>query len=184
MKTGKVANSARLVAMLLVGSSLGCFSGGDFGYSGLADSGPLEVGGRAPNFVLAEVNKGPLELRESLAENDIVLINFWATWCGPCLIEMPVLEQLYEKYRYDGFSILSVNEDDDRTTLDRFLADNPLPFPVLYDSEKSVMSRYEVYGFPTSILVDKEGTILYLLRGYHPYMGVQIEQILQGEKGI
>lgn len=134
------------------------------------------VGGNAPDFTLKSNSGDNLKLSEHAG--DVVMINFWATWCGPCRQEMPALEQLYQKYKDLGFVILGVNIDEDSGKTEDFLAKRPVSFPVLYDHTKQVSDLYKVVAMPTTYLIDRDGKLRYYHRSYKPgYEQKYAEQI-------
>jgi thiol-disulfide isomerase/thioredoxin len=93
----------------------------------------------------------------------VVLVDFWATWCGPCLREMPNVKSNYELYHDRGFEVVSVSVDDDRAALEEFIKKDPKPWVTLHDgpwSDNKVATYYGVMGIPTVILVDKEGKVV------------------------
>jgi thiol-disulfide isomerase/thioredoxin len=96
------------------------------------------------------------------------MINFWATWCGPCRQEMPLLEQMYKKYRPMGFTLLGVNVEPDPAGAEDWLKETPVTFPILFDRENRVTKLYNVSGMPSSVLIDRKGNVRYLHRGYKP----------------
>lgn len=118
----------------------------------------------APDFTLQRAEGGNLRLVEQRGQ--VVLINFWASWCGPCRVEMPHLNRLHDKYKAGGFMVLGVNIDDDprhgAATATRW----GLRFPVLLDASKAVTRRYDLGAMPSTVLVDRDGRIRYLHRGY------------------
>jgi len=107
-----------------------------------------------------------------------VLINFWATWCGPCRQEMPLLDQLYTRYERVGFSLLGVNIDDDSARAMEMIRELGVSFPVLFDARKEVSQLYNVDAMPVTVLVDREGTVRYVHKGYKPgYEEMYLDQI-------
>ena len=101
-------------------------------------------------------------------KGQVVLINFWATWCGPCRKEMPLLEQIHKKYTPLGFTLLGVNVEEDTTMMDAFLKDVPVTFPILLDPVNGVSKLYKVSAMPSTVIVDRKGNIRYLHQGYQP----------------
>lgn len=87
------------------------------------------------------------------------IMTFWASWCGPCKKELPVLAELYEEYKARGLEVVGVNVDADPSAAKAYLAGNPLPFPVVADGKKAVMGRFDTRGVPTTFWVKKDGTI-------------------------
>lgn len=135
-----------------------------FTASGLASSS-LE-GQIAPDFVLKSATGENLRLSEF--RGDVVMINFWATWCGPCRQEMPLLDDLYGRYQRVGFSLLGVNIDDDSRRAMQMVQELGVSFPVLFDERKEVSKLYAVEAMPVTILVDREGRVRHVHHGYKP----------------
>jgi thiol-disulfide isomerase/thioredoxin len=104
---------------------------------------------------------------ESL-KGQVVLINFWATWCGPCRKEMPLLEQLQKKYTPLGFTMVGVNVEEDTRLMDTFLKDVPVSFPILLDPANSVSKLYNVSAMPSTVIVDRKGNVRFVHQGYQP----------------
>jgi peroxiredoxin len=130
----------------------------------LASSG-LE-GQAAPDFALKSSSGENLRLSEF--RGNVVMINFWATWCGPCRQEMPLLDELYTRYERVGFNLLGVNIDDDSRRAMQMIEELGVNFPVLFDSRKEVSKLYEVEAMPVTVLVDREGNVRYVHHGYKP----------------
>jgi thiol-disulfide isomerase/thioredoxin len=122
--------------------------------------------GPAPDFNLGA--RGGKNLALSELKGQVVMINFWATWCGPCRQEMPLLEQMYKKYRPMGFTLLGVNVEPDPAGAEDWLKQTPVTFPILFDRENRVSKLYNVSGMPSSVLIDRKGNLRYLHRGYKP----------------
>jgi len=135
-----------------------------FAASSLASSG-ME-GQKAPDFALKSSTGENLRLSEY--RGDVVMINFWATWCGPCRQEMPLLDELYNRYQRVGFNLLGVNIDDDSRRAMQMAEELGIDFPVLFDATKEVSRLYEVEAMPVTVLVDREGTVRYVHHGYKP----------------
>lgn len=130
----------------------------------------------APDFVLKSTSGENLRLSEY--RGDVVMINFWATWCGPCRQEMPLLDELYRRYHRVGFNLLGVNIDDDTTRALRMVEELDLHFPVVFDTRKEVSRLYNVEAMPATILVDREGNIRHVHHGYKPgYEDKYLDQI-------
>ena len=130
----------------------------------------------APDFALKSSTGENLRLSEY--RGDVVMINFWATWCGPCRQEMPLLDQLYTRYERVGFSLLGVNIDDDSSRAMDMMKELGVSFPVLFDARKEVSQLYNVDAMPVTVLVDREGNVRYVHKGYKPgYEDMYLDQI-------
>ncbi len=122
--------------------------------------------GPAPNFKLSARDGSQISLAG--LQGDVVMINFWATWCGPCRQEMPHLEALYQRYNSLGFTLLGVNVEADPKGAEAWLAETPVSFPILLDSQNDVTKLYDVIAMPSTVLVDRTGNIRYVHHGYKP----------------
>ena len=132
----------------------------------------------AKDFSLNSVREDSLyTLREM--KNKVVLINFWATWCGPCRLEIPDFNELYAKYNNRGFEILGISISDTKEQLINFLNAYKIDYPVLYGKQnvmQKVLSEYGgIYSIPISVLIDKNNQILRvypgaILKKYDPNM--------------
>src|SRR5688572_28013806 len=132
------------------------------------EKSPLEtikIGQAMPDFTLLNPDGTEFTLTKSLDENKIVMINFWASWCAPCRVEMPGFEKLYKARSKDGFLILAVNEDEERAKMDEYLAEKPVSFPVLLDKEGELMKTFGVRALPTTILVGSDGKVSAVYEG-------------------
>lgn len=125
-----------------------------------------ELSGAAPGFDLASRDGGRVALSE--LSGQVVMVNFWATWCGPCRQEMPHLEALHQRYSDLGFTLLGVNVEEDSSGADAFLAETPVSFPILFDPENQVSELYNVVAMPSTVLIDKTGNMRYIHHGYKP----------------
>lgn len=130
----------------------------------------------APDFALKSATGENMRLSEY--RGDIVMINFWATWCGPCRQEMPLLDELYGRYQRVGFRLLGVNIDDDANRAMQMVKELGVGFPVLFDSRKEVSKLYDVEAMPVTLLLDREGTVRHVHHGYKPgYEQIYLDQI-------
>ena len=145
-----------------------------FAASSLASSG-ME-GQPAPDFALKSSTGENLRLSEY--RGDVVMINFWATWCGPCRQEMPLLDELYSRYERVGFNLLGVNIDDDSRRAMQMIEELGVSFPVLFDARKEVSELYNVEAMPVTVIVDREGKVRYIHHGYKPgYEDKYLDQV-------
>jgi thiol-disulfide isomerase/thioredoxin len=130
--------------------------------------------GPAANFTLKSASGENIRLSEYRGQ--VILINFWASWCGPCRQEMPHLDAIHQKYQGLGFSVFGVNVEQDRELADKVLRDIPVTFPILFDDENLVSELYGVDAMPVTVLVDRSGDIRFMHRGYKPGYEQQYEQ--------
>lgn len=120
----------------------------------------------ADDFTLKS-NSGE-NFRLSEHRGEVILVNFWASWCGPCRQEMPELDKLHKKYQKLGFTVLGVNVEPDSSPANALLSHNPVSFPILYDSENSASKAYAVKGMPTTVIIDRDGNKRFLHESYKP----------------
>ena len=124
----------------------------------------ISPGQPAPEFTLKSLKNGNLSLKE--LRGQVVMINFWATWCGPCRQEIPVLNTLYEKYRDTGFVLLGVNVDSESVNAIQMVSRLKATYPILFDSDKRASVLYHVSAMPTTVLIDRDGKVRYIQKGY------------------
>jgi peroxiredoxin len=144
----------------------------------VAQIGPQESAQRsdlegkpAPDFTLTDMAGKPVKL--SSLRGKVVLLDFWATWCGPCRIEMPRVQKLHRDYRAKGLAVYGVNVGETATKVRPYLTKNGYTFPMLLDREKTVMEKYGVSGIPTLVIVDRKGMV-------HSYfVGVREDSVLR-----
>jgi peroxiredoxin len=132
----------------------------------LPASGAGSASGPAPQFTLDARNGSKISL--SQYKGQVVMLNFWASWCGPCRQEMPLLENIYKKYNKMGFTLIGVNVEPDSKAAEGFLKETPVSFPVIYDKDSTVSKAYDVSGMPSTVIIDRKGNIRVLHRGYKP----------------
>lgn len=120
----------------------------------------------APNFTLQSQTGETVSLADF--KGDVVMINFWATWCGPCRKEMPHLEALHQRYSSLGFKLLGVNVEDNPKGAEKFLEETPVSFEILFDPANKVTALYDVVAMPSTVMVDRNGNMRYIHHGYLP----------------
>ena len=117
----------------------------------------IEKGDVAPDFQLYNLGGEPIALSDF--QDKPVLINFWATTCPPCRAEMPYIQQLYEGWTEEQLGLLCINIGEASTTIDKFMQDQSLSFPVLLDTQQTVSRQYNIRYIPTTFFIDKDGII-------------------------
>lgn len=142
----------------------------------------------APDFSLERLSDAK---QSSLSDyrGKVVVLNFWATWCAPCQEEMPVMQQLWERYRLHGFEIIAVAADRrGRKSVAPFIEAHGFEYPALLDSDGAVRNRYEVVGLPMSYLIGRDGKISGRIIGIidwnSPEAYQTIEQLLGQPSGV
>ena len=120
----------------------------------------------APDFTLKSLDGSNLRLEEYRGQ--VVLINFWASWCGPCRQEMPLLDRLHQRYEDTGFAVLGVNVEGEVGPARDIVDKTKVSFPVLIDTGQQVSERYNLEAMPSTIVVDRDGVVRYIHRGYKP----------------
>ena len=122
---------------------------------------------KAPDFTLQALNDSSYTL--SKMDGKVVLINFWATWCGPCRMEIPEFNELYKSYHEKGLEILGISVSDNKKQLKNFTKSFAVDYPLLYGSARdmnNIMKDYGgVYAVPSSFLIGKEGSIIWSYPG-------------------
>ncbi len=120
-----------------------------------------------PNFSLTGLkDKKGVDLDNLKKKHKAILVDFWASWCGPCKESMPVLNKLDKKFRGKGLAIIGINVDNDRESGLGFAKENPVEFPLLFDEGKKVIDKVGVATMPSSFLIDSKGKIRAIHKGF------------------
>jgi cytochrome c biogenesis protein CcmG, thiol:disulfide interchange protein DsbE len=120
------------------------------------------------------------EVRVHDAQGQVRVVDFWATWCEPCLEQLPFLDRLSVSYAEQGLRVYAVSFDEDRATLERFLDEHPLSFPVLWDRGGTALSdRLMVTRLPTTLLLDREGRVREVHLGFAPSEAKKLEDAIR-----
>ena len=152
-----------------------------YGTMGLAYAG----GEAAPDFSLRDISGKQVSLEDY--KGKVVLINFWATWCGPCQTEMPHLQKMYVDLEEKGFVVLSISVDDARNAskVKPLIKRNGYTFPVLLDKDSSVANQYNPESvLPYNVLVDKDGKVLWRKASYAPGEEIELRHKVEEALGI
>lgn len=139
----------------------------------------VEVGEQAPDFTLADINEGQPSITLSEMRGKVVYVDFWASWCVPCLVSLPLYNDLYNKYRDQGFEIVGINIDNPIEDGLDFLLDTPLDFKIPSDPDGDTPTLYDVYGMPTSYLIDRQGVVRLVHEGFRDGDIEKIEEEIQ-----
>jgi len=135
---------------------------------------------RAPDFELATLEGE----RQSLSDfrGKVVLLNFWATWCAPCRMEMPDIKAVYAKHKDGGFVVLAVNIGEASDAVSKFAKQFGLDFPIMQDSKTTVARQYGLFSIPTSFFLDRQGVIRTVRMGTmrESYIDQVVSQLLKG----
>ena len=138
-----------------------------------------EVGYMAPDFDLPGLDGQTVRLSDFRGKKAIFL-NFWATWCPPCRLEMPTMEKAYQEYKTRGLEILAVSIDaGPKNAVKSFMQEFKLTFPALLDSDMEVMQLYRLFSIPATILIDKQGIIRHRELGYSDWTDPESQELLE-----
>lgn len=140
----------------------------------------VEEGEPAPDFTLPGVRASDPAVHLAELQGKVVYVDFWASWCLPCLRSLPQINGLYEQYRDQGFEVVAITIDDPVQDANEFLddLDVPLAYAVVLDATADVMDQYRVVGMPTSFLIDREGVIRKVHKGFREGDTELLEQAL------
>jgi peroxiredoxin len=159
--------------MIVLGATASA-CGGSAGGTGPESAGGAKstlIGNPAPEFALDPLANSKSKLGTSALSGKVVLLDFWATWCGPCKKSFPKIEELRVKYQGSDFRVVAVSEDDDESGTDKAITDFAeglgVKFAVAWDKDKSVAKKYDPSTMPSSFLIDKKGVVRYAHIGYH-----------------
>ena len=132
----------------------------------LSAAAAADASGLAPDFTLK--NRSGENLRLQDLRGEVIMLNFWASWCGPCRQEMPHMDDIDKEFRDYGFRVLAVNVDQRREDAEEFLEGMPVEFAILWDHGSEVSERYDVQAMPTTVMIDRNGKARYVHHGYQP----------------
>ncbi len=142
---------------------------------------PVTIGEPAPDFALPALTSGSIALRDF--RQQVVVLNFWATWCPPCVEEAPSLEKFAEQMRAQGVAVIGVSVDQDSRILARFVAKVPLTFPIARDPDRVIPGRYGTYKFPETYIIDRGGRVAEKVVGAIDWQDPRIISFVQNLAG-
>lgn len=138
----------------------------------------VQLGAPAPDFVLRDLQGSAVSLRSQRGR--VVLLNFWATWCGPCRVEMPAMERLYREFKDRGFEILAVSTDAQGAAITRpFTESLGLTFPILHDPDFQTGIAYGARTLPMTFLVDRDGLIRHRIFGARDWHSPEARRLIE-----
>ncbi len=134
-----------------------------------------EIGQPAPPFRLPALqNDQPTSLNQFSGK--VVYLDFWASWCAPCRTSFPLLNKMHEKLKTQGFEVVGINLDEDKTNAEKFLKEFPIGFTVLRDAKGEWADQFVVESMPTSFLIDKKGVVQHIHHGFTSGDEKELEQ--------
>lgn len=152
------------IAIIVIAASLALFAWAwsqERGESGDDDS--VSVGQAAPDFTLPMIDGEEATLSDYRGE--VVLINFWATWCPPCRAEMPELEAVYRQHRDEGFEILGIDQAESADLVSSYVNERDFSWTFMLDEDFAVSRDYQATSIPRSLLIDRDGTVVHIWTG-------------------
>ena len=162
--SGGTESNLAAIAILLLAGAIALFAWAWSNERGDSSSGEnVAVGREAPDFTLEDLDGNEVALSDHRGE--VVLINFWATWCPPCRVEMPDMEAVYRAHHDDGFEILGVDQREPKELVEEFVTERGFSWIFLLDQDFEVSEEYAATSIPRSILVDRDGTVAHVWRG-------------------
>lgn len=132
----------------------------------------------APDFSLTALDGQEISLKKLSGKT--VLLNFWATWCGPCRAEMPSLNELVKNYQDRGLEVIGISIDNSDAIIKAFLQEVPVHFPIIRDKELATAVRYKVFAYPTTFLLSPDGIVKEKFIGERDWMGNDTKKLIEG----
>lgn len=142
----------------------------------------VDVGQPAPAFTLPNANGKVIAL--DTLRGKVVYVDFWASWCGPCRRSFPWMNAMQQKYEANGFTIVAINVDKKRADAERFLAQTPGNFLIVYDEAGITPGAFGVKGMPSSYLLDAQGNVTFIERGFLDEHAADLEARVKALLGV
>jgi cytochrome c biogenesis protein CcmG, thiol:disulfide interchange protein DsbE len=148
-----MGKSARaVIVVLILGGALAFY----LGHRRDAKGG-VQIGETAPDFTIPEIGQGSLALGQY--KQQVVVLNFWATWCPPCVEEAPSLEKFATQIQPRGVTVIGVSVDEDQQALRKFISDYHVSYPVARDPQRALAAQYGTFQFPETYIIDRNGRV-------------------------
>ncbi|MFB3062316.1 MAG: peroxiredoxin family protein [Candidatus Binatia bacterium] len=137
---------------------------------------PVDHPGPAPRFL--SMTPGGKKFGSDDLKGKLVVLNFWATWCPPCRLEMPSMERLYQEFKGEGLEVVAINFMEREKPITSFLKENGFTFTVLLDKKGEIARNYGVHGLPVTFLIARNGNLLARSMGYKDWYKPEIRQLI------
>ena len=137
---------------------------------------PAALASKAPVFELPG-DSGPVSLKQY--RNQVVFVDFWASWCVPCKYSFPWMNEMQERYGKDGLKVIAINVDKDKAMAEKFLERVPATFDIAYDPEGEVADLYSLKVMPSSYLIDRDGNLVHAHKGFKTSDGSRMEDMIR-----
>jgi len=139
----------------------------------------LKINDPMPDFAVTDLAGKSVAFKQLAQGKKVVAVNFWASWCGPCRMEMPNLEKLYREKNKQGFALFAISEDEAREKLDAYLKEKPVTFPIFIDDKGKVAEELGIKSLPTTVLIGPNGQVVQVTEGVQPYFEFQVDRQLE-----
>ena len=168
-----------LAATVLAATACGGASAGDAPAKSAEGAPHPLIGNAGPDFTQKTVRDGKAVSFNAL-KGKVAIVDFWATWCGPCKQSFPKLQDLNAKYGAHGLTIVGISEDDEPGGIPTFADSLGAKFPLAWDDGKAIASKWKPKSMPTTFIVDRQGIVRFVHFGYHDGEELEIEKEIKG----
>lgn len=139
----------------------------------------LDAGSRMPSLSAPRLGEATAPVDLAALKGKVVYVDFWASWCVPCRLSMPLLDAMYRKHAARGFTVVGFNKDVEAADAQRFLQRVPVSFPLVQDVKDAAARAFDVKSMPSGYLVDRKGVVRHVHRGFTPETGPVLEQEIE-----
>ena len=139
----------------------------------------LDVGAALPSITAPRLANAPAEVSLASLKGRVVYVDFWASWCVPCRLSMPVLDAMYRKHSAEGFTVVGFNKDVEAADAQRFLQRVPVSFPLAHDAKDAAARAFDVKAMPSGYLIDRKGVVRRVHRGFTQDTAASLEREIE-----